>query len=71
MAHYASTGPEIWNDTEGLATHFVCGMGTCGTLSGTGRYLKEQNAMVRVIGVDPQGSIFHDLCRRLSTSSKA
>ncbi|CAM3781390.1 hypothetical protein POHY109586_22760 [Polaromonas hydrogenivorans] len=46
-------------------------MGTCGTLSGTGRYLKEQNAMVRVIGVDPQGSIFHDLCRRLSTSSKA
>jgi len=52
-------------------------MGTCGTLSGTGCYLKEQNTMVRVIGVDLQGSILHDLfhcggrCRRMSTSSKA
>lgn len=61
LAHYASTGPKIWNDTAGRVTHFVCGMGTCGTLSGTGRYLKDQNAMVRVIGVDPQGSLLHDL----------
>ncbi|MBI3145614.1 MAG: pyridoxal-phosphate dependent enzyme [Pseudogulbenkiania sp.] len=61
QAHYVSTGPEIWRDTEGKITHFVCGMGTCGTISGIGRYLKEQNPAVQVIGVDPEGSILHDL----------
>lgn len=59
-AHYASTGPEIWDDSEGRITHFVCGMGTCGTISGVGRYLKERNPAVRVIGVDPEGSILYD-----------
>lgn len=57
-AHYQTTGPELWNDTEGKITHFVCGIGTGGTLSGTGRFLKEKNQNVRIIAVDPEGSIF-------------
>src|ERR1700730_14423480 len=57
-AHYQTTGPELWRQTDGRLTVFVAGVGTGGTISGTGRYLKEQNAAVQVVGADPEGSIF-------------
>ncbi|HEX8087632.1 MAG TPA: pyridoxal-phosphate dependent enzyme [Blastocatellia bacterium] len=57
-AHYRTSGPEIWEQTEGRITHFVCGVGTGGTISGTGRYLKEKNPKIRIIGADPYGSVF-------------
>lgn len=58
LAHYRTTGPEIWRDTEGKITHFVASIGTGGTISGTSRYLKEMNPNIKVVAGDPYGSIF-------------
>ena len=57
-AHYRTTGPEIWEQTEGRVTHFICGAGTGGTVSGAGKYLKERNPKIRVIAGDPIGSLY-------------
>ena len=62
-AHYVMTGPEIWEDTDGRITHFVCGIGTGGSFSGAVRYLKERNPNIRAIAVDPVGSVFTEYIR--------
>src|SRR5258705_4419970 len=57
-AHYEQTGPEIWDQTDGRVTHLVCGVGTGGTISGVGRFLKEKNPRIKVWGIDTYGSVF-------------
>src|SRR6266403_105403 len=60
-AHYKTTGPEIWDQTEGKVTHVAIGVGTGGTITGVARYLKEKNPKIRIIGADPVGSIFAEM----------
>ncbi len=69
-SHYLSTGPEIWRQTGGKVTHLFAGIGTGGTISGTGRFLKEQKSAVKVYGVEPLGSMFKNIheCRPLVTA---
>ena len=68
-AHFATTGPELWEQTEGRITHFVAGAGTGGTLTGVGRYLKSKNSKIQIVGADPTGSILAEYWRSQGAST--
>ncbi len=68
-AHYRTTGPELWEQTEGRITHFVAAAGTGGTISGVGRYLKEKNPQIKIVGADPMGSILAEVWRSRGASA--
>ncbi|HVA96216.1 MAG TPA: cysteine synthase A [Candidatus Acidoferrales bacterium] len=70
-SHYLSTGPEIWKQTDGEIDYFIAGMGTGGTISGTGKYLKDKKKSIKVIGVDPAGSVYIDYFKRKEVTNKA
>ncbi len=70
QVHYRTTGPEIWEQTEGRLDAFVCGVGTGGTITGTGRYLKERKKMIQVVGADPKGSIFYQKFHGLNEEAR-
>jgi cystathionine beta-synthase len=70
-AHYATTGPELWEQTEGKITHFVAGAGTGGTITGVARYLKEKNKKIQIVGADPVGSILAEAWRSGGASKPA
>ena len=69
-AHYATTGPEIWEQTQGRVTHLVAGAGTGGTITGAGRYLKEKNPKIQVVCGDPVGSILAEYWRSKGSTSR-
>ncbi len=71
LAHYKTTGPEIWRDTDGKITHYVAAMGTGGTISGPAKFLKEKNPKIKVIGVDPEGSLLHHYFYKTKGVAKA
>lgn len=71
LAHYKTTGPEIWCDTEGKITHYIAPVGTGGTISGTAKYLKEQNPNIKVIGIDPEGSLISHYFYKTEGKAKA